>query len=668
MSASIIGSDPVRWVLELARRHLGMDVAFLAEFTDGKQVYRGLAGDADSFGWHLDDGPTLDGTFCRLMTNGQIPNVIPDAGSDPRTRALPVTAQSRIGSYVGVPLRLPDGALYGSLCCVSHQATGLDQRDADLLALLAELLIIPVQAQRAFRAEAARIRALIDGGRLRVAAQPIVDVRDGTCLGVEALSRFPAGHGGPDAVFAAAHAVGLGAELEHLAVTSAYPLLDRLGPSAYLAINLSPEVAYQLARDVDTGALPLHRMVLEITEHAAVTHYADLRERLAPARAAGLRVAIDDAGAGYASLHHIVELSPDIIKVDRSLIAGLDTDPSRRAVLAAFTSLAAGIGATLVAEGVETPGELRAAVEHGVHAAQGYLLARPSTNPTDLHRWVSDGLTLPGAATALRRASSTSSHERMGGGERVLESTVARDSLEELAERTFSHLSRMQDQRARRSHEDFLPLVAASHFAGHFATTGWANRCGLHAVSLGLGRQLFETLSIIELGFLGEGGRQQLVRWNSGKVTMGGLRSWLQGNAWPGYPAGLSGTSWTDFMVSLGRALQPYAHFSPALLQWNFNMVAAPGAQRREAVVAVGPSYDAVRAARIQLLRGTLLWALGQVMRQREPALFEDGLGKDMDILGSEGARSEWLVSVDWDEVLTPHIWDAQRAQDCRHD
>jgi hypothetical protein len=235
---------------------------------------------------------------------------------------------------------------------------------------------------------------------------------------------------------------------------------------------------------------------------------------------------------------------------------------------------------------------------------------------------------------------------------------MANDKLEELAEQTFLRLSRMQDQRPRRSHTDFLPPVAASHFAGHFVTAGWANRCGLHAVSLALSRQLFETLSIVELGFLGHEGRKQLARWDDGKVTAGGLRQWLQLVAWPTYPAGLHGLSWTDFMASLGRALQPYAHFSPALLQWNFNVVEAPSSRTRRAVVAVGPSYDAARAARIQLLRGALLWSLGQVMLHAEPTALDDAVGQELTSLGSEIARSEWLVSGDWGEVLTPHVWD----------
>jgi len=153
---------------------------------------------------------------------------------------------------------------------------------------------------------------------------------------------------------------------------------------------------------------------------------------------------------------------------------------------------------------------------------------------------------------------------------------VANDQLEDLAESLLSDLGEVQNVGRDASHSTFLPMIAASHFAAHFVTAGWANRCGLHAVSLGTARQAFEALTIIELGFLGEVGLQQLVRWEKGAVTSGGLRKWLQEGVWIAYPSGLGGVTWSEFMRSLGRSLQPYAHFSPALLQWNMNMVNAP--------------------------------------------------------------------------------------------
>jgi EAL domain-containing protein (putative c-di-GMP-specific phosphodiesterase class I) len=127
--------------------------------------------------------------------------------------------------------------------------------------------------------------------------------------------------------------------------------------------------------------------VLELTEHQAVVSYAAVRERLAPLRAKGLKLAIDDTGAGFASLRHVVELRPDIIKVDRSLVTSIDTDRARRSVVTTFVLLALDIGATVIAEGVETPSELATVSSLGVDEAQGFLLARPTSNPLAWARW-----------------------------------------------------------------------------------------------------------------------------------------------------------------------------------------------------------------------------------------------------------------------------------------
>ena len=234
-------------------------------------------------------------------------------------------------------------------------------------------------------------------------------------------------------------------------------------------------------------------------------------------------------------------------------------------------------------------------------------------------------------------------------------SLMARDNLEALAEAIFHDLAELQDENGDGCREMFLSKIAASHFAAHFATAGWANRCGLHAVSLGTTRQAFEALSIIELGFLGARGRTQLLRWEAGSITAGGVRQWLEAEEWSAYPTGIKGVSWIDYMRSLAKALQPYAHFSPSLLQWNMNVIRAPDA-RQPGMVAVGPSFDASRAARIQLLRGVLLWALGTVMEAQIGAR-SGWWQEELKILRAEIEGSEWLISENWAEVLIPHIW-----------
>jgi len=118
--------------------------------------------------------------------------------------------------------------------------------------------------------------------------------------------------------------------------------------------------------------------VLELTEHAAIDNYHHLRQALAPMRCAGLRIAVDDAGAGYASFQHILDLQADIIKLDRSLVSGIDTDLARQALASSLIFFSGQTGSKMIAEGVETIEELDTLRHLGVERAQGYLMGRPS--------------------------------------------------------------------------------------------------------------------------------------------------------------------------------------------------------------------------------------------------------------------------------------------------
>ena len=234
------------------------------------------------------------------------------------------------------------------------------------------------------------LQYLIETENVTIAFQPIIEISSGDCIGVEALSRFPHAFGRPDHLFAQATSVGLGLDLERLAIQQAWHALEQLHPDQFLAINVSPDALLELAsRAQEHADLPLDQLVVEITEQTVVECYQDLREVIAPLRAQGLRISVDDAGAGYASLHHIVELRPDFIKIDRSFVDGLADDHALRVVVAAFVRLSLDLGATVVAEGVERPADLAALRDLGVDAAQGYLLGRPSIEMCDLTGWAS---------------------------------------------------------------------------------------------------------------------------------------------------------------------------------------------------------------------------------------------------------------------------------------
>ena len=233
-----------------------------------------------------------------------------------------------------------------------------------------------------WRQQLDRIRGVLKGDTLSTVFQPIVELSDGRIVGFEALSRFAAEpRRSPDVWFAEAAAVALLVDLEMAAVRAAFGHFDLLPPDAYLSVNLSPEtVLSQQPVELLTG-LPGERIVVEVTEHAPVDDYEILNAALAELRSRGCRLAIDDTGAGFASLRHILRLAPDIIKLDITLTRGLDSDPARRALATALISFANDIGATLVAEGVETQAEVEALCALGVGLGQGYFFARPGPLP-----------------------------------------------------------------------------------------------------------------------------------------------------------------------------------------------------------------------------------------------------------------------------------------------
>lgn len=171
--------------------------------------------------------------------------------------------------------------------------------------------------------------------------------------------------------------LGLGVALEMKAIGLALPGIAQLSAPIYVAVNASPSAILEghLAHIIRDQ--PLNRVMLEVTEHAAIEHYEDIAAVLEPLRKSGLRVAVDDAGAGYASFRYILSLAPDVIKLDISITRNIDTDRSRRALASALIGFAKTTHSTIVAEGVETAAELQTLKHLGVDHAQGYFLGRP---------------------------------------------------------------------------------------------------------------------------------------------------------------------------------------------------------------------------------------------------------------------------------------------------
>ncbi len=225
---------------------------------------------------------------------------------------------------------------------------------------------------------ALRVERVLATRDFTVVFQPVIDLRSDQLVGVEALARFLSGpYRPPDEWFAEAHRVGKGVELEHAAISAALSSADKLPTQSYVAINVGPQAlqSAELPRVLDS--FDARRIVIELTEHVEIDDYPEMRRVLMTIRERGVRLAIDDTGSGVSSLSHIVKLAPDIIKVDKELIGGIDFDPVRRSLVAAVVAFAPELGAKIVAEGIETEAELSTLRQLKVDYGQGYFLGRP---------------------------------------------------------------------------------------------------------------------------------------------------------------------------------------------------------------------------------------------------------------------------------------------------
>jgi EAL domain-containing protein (putative c-di-GMP-specific phosphodiesterase class I) len=227
---------------------------------------------------------------------------------------------------------------------------------------------------------AQQVEGVLSNHSFHIVHQAIVELRTGDVVASEALSRFdsvPART--PDAWFHDAWRVGLGPELELAAAAAALQDLDRLPSTCRLAINVSPGIVERPELAPMLATVDGSRVVLEVTEHMEPEDFERTRRHLDPLRRRGVKVAMDDAGSGFSGLSRLIELAPDIIKLDRAIIEGIDLDPVRRSLATAIVAFARDVGAVVIAEGVETEDELDAVGKLGIEQVQGYLLGRPGS-------------------------------------------------------------------------------------------------------------------------------------------------------------------------------------------------------------------------------------------------------------------------------------------------
>ncbi len=375
--------DVIGKSLEAIRTHLGMQVAYVSEFVGDQSVYRAVDAPGLEDKIKVGDERSLDDVFCRHILAGTLPELMPDVSAEPLALSLPIMREVPIGAHMSVPIRLKDGETYGMFCCLSFEANPtLNERDLSMMRVFADMAAHQigreVDANRTFEEKRARIRQAINGEAFSIVYQPIWDFYQPQPIGFECLCRFAGEpYRSPDIWFKEAAEIGEALALEIAVIRKALRGALALPRGIYISVNASPALILDRELPRVLKEFSRLRLVVEVTEHAQVADYGLLREALQALKAINVELAVDDAGAGYSSLQHIIQLNPDIIKLDISLTRAVDADPARRALISALIYFARETGCLMVAEGIETEAEREILKGLGISKGQGYLMGRP---------------------------------------------------------------------------------------------------------------------------------------------------------------------------------------------------------------------------------------------------------------------------------------------------
>ncbi|WP_170315563.1 EAL domain-containing protein [Nakamurella deserti] len=383
VSEALRQEDFVDAVLSATRSFLDMDVAFIGEFSQGSRIFRYVDNASGCAAVQVGAGDELELSYCQRVVDGRLPELINDAAALPAAADLVATRALPVGAHLSVPILLSDGTVYGTFCSFAHTPKDdLHVRDLAVMRMLAALVAGHLERQRDLRRQTeedrTRVRQVIAEHAFRTVFQPIVDLRDNRVIGYEALTRFALGT--PTDWFEMAARTGSAVALEMATLIAAVDEVASLPVGAYLAVNVSPDALCSPEFQDLVDILPLGRLVLELTEQTSVDR-PDLLLRVDALRRRGARFAVDDAGAGYSGLQRILSVAPDIVKLDRDLISGIDRDAARQSLARAMCWFTERGGKVLVAEGIETAAERAALVRLGIRYGQGYLLGRPGALP-----------------------------------------------------------------------------------------------------------------------------------------------------------------------------------------------------------------------------------------------------------------------------------------------
>lgn len=382
-AASAAGArEEIGHMIETLRAHLDMDVAFVSrQIGNTHRIFthvaaRGVAPLASG-----DHNPN-ENSLCWLVIQGKLPERVTDTSLYEAAACLPITDAANVRSHFSVPMRRRNGEVHGSLCCFSYRPRpDIEERDMQMIrsvaAIVSDQIESRIELEERGEDAAAEIARLIVDDALTIIHQPIYDLTDWHLIGHECLMRHKASpEVSANALLDQARAAGRTLELELHSARKALATLDPEHPERFIAINVSPETLASpaLGQVIPEGLAS--RLVIELNQQDAVQQHGSIKEAIRVLKERAW-VAVSSEGVGFSGLQALVDLGPDIVKIDRDFLGGVATDSSRRALVKALVQFAADTGVTLIAQGVETREDLQALRELGVRFAQGNILGKP---------------------------------------------------------------------------------------------------------------------------------------------------------------------------------------------------------------------------------------------------------------------------------------------------
>lgn len=275
-------------LLALVRKHLDMDVAFISEFINDERVFKVVDNPSENQIVKVGNSDPIKETYCQKITDEKLNPIITNTEANSITKAMPVTKKLGIGSYIGVPINLSNGKLYGTFCCYkSHHDESLNERDLSFLNLISEIAtgLIEINLSKRVSRNHTKsvIQQIITDNDINIYYQPIYSLRHNKVVGFESLARFfTTPYKSPDIWFKEAKKVGLNEALEMLAIKNALTNIAKFNNSTYIAINCSPSHILSGALENTLQNIDCTRLVLEITEHSPISDYEKMRTALTP--------------------------------------------------------------------------------------------------------------------------------------------------------------------------------------------------------------------------------------------------------------------------------------------------------------------------------------------------------------------------------------------------